>query len=239
MSLGKTVARSAAVQQALGTLLAGYLTIVHRTSRLTIDPPDLYDRIERLTPSILTMWHGQHFMLPFARPKDMDIKVMIARHRDAEVNAIAAKRLGLGLIRASGAHGSVREVRRKGGMVGFREAIRTLSEGVSVAMTADVPKGPARIAGEGIVLLAKHSGRPIVPTAFATSRNIDVNSWDSASVNLPFSRAGFAIDEPIWVPADLPPEGVEELRQRVKDGLDRATERAYALCGVKSKFSHA
>lgn len=239
MSLGKTVARSPAVQQALGNLLAGYLTLVRRTSRLRHEPADAYERIAQLTPAIIAMWHGQHFMLPFARPDGMDIRVMVARHRDAEVNAIAARRLGLGLIRASGSHGSVREVRRKGGMVGFREAVRSLADGTSVALTADVPKGPAKVAGEGIVLLAKHSGRPILPVAFATSRNIDVNSWDSASVSLPFSRAGFAIDDPIWVPADLPAEAVGEVRQRVKDGLDRATERAYALCGVKSKFSHA
>lgn len=239
MSIGKRLGRSQAVQSALGTLLAGYLTLVRRTSRLTIEPADLHERLPDLAPAIVAMWHGQHFMMPFARPPGMDVRAMIARHRDAEVNAIAARRLGLGLIRASGAHGSVREVKRKGGMVGFREAMRALSEGASVALTADVPKGPAKIAGEGIVLLAKHSGRPILPVAFATSRNIDVNSWDSASVSLPFSRAGFVVEEPIFVPPDLSDEAVAEYRIRVKDGLDRATTRAYALAGVRSKFSHA
>jgi lysophospholipid acyltransferase (LPLAT)-like uncharacterized protein len=37
-------------------------------------------------------------------------------------------------------------------------------------MTAEVPPGPARKAGIGIVTLARMSGRPIIPVAAATSR---------------------------------------------------------------------
>nr|WP_194303971.1 lysophospholipid acyltransferase family protein [Chthonobacter albigriseus] len=226
------------VQQTLGTLLAGYLKTVRHTSRFVFDPPDLYERVAGMTPVIIAMWHGQHFMMPFARPEGMDVRVMISRHAEAEVNAIAVRRLGLGLIRASGAHGSVREVRRKGGMIGFRETVRALKEGASVALTADVPKGPAKVAGAGIVLMAKYSGRPIIPVAFATSRNIDVNSWDSASINLPFSRAALVMEEPIFVPADLPDGEIDAYRGRVKDGLDRATARAYARVGARSKFDN-
>ena len=33
-------------------------------------------------------------------------KVLVSRHRDGEINAIAAERLGVGAIRGSGHHGS-------------------------------------------------------------------------------------------------------------------------------------
>ena len=56
-------------------------------------------------PIILAMWHGQHFLTPFIRPKGKRAKVLISRHRDGEINAAAVERLGIGTIRGSGAHG--------------------------------------------------------------------------------------------------------------------------------------
>jgi lysophospholipid acyltransferase (LPLAT)-like uncharacterized protein len=188
-----------------------------------------------MLPVIITMWHGQHFMIPFARPKGMKSSVMISRHADAEINAIAAHALGMGTIRASGAHDAA-QARRKGGMAGFREAMRELQNGVTVGLTADVPKGPAKVVGRGVVLLASHSGRPIVPVAYATSRNIDFRSWDDASLSLPFGRAGFVLGDPIHVPPDADEATVERYRAIVKAALDDATDRAYRLAGTTSKF---
>jgi hypothetical protein len=54
-------------------------------------------------------------------------------------------------------------------------------------MIADISKGESRQAGEGIVRLAKISGRPIVPVALATSRrNVLERTWDKTTINLPF-----------------------------------------------------
>jgi hypothetical protein len=61
-----------------------------------------------------------------------------------------------------------------------------LKEGYTVAITADVPKIP-RVAGEGIVRLAAVSGRPLIAVALASSRRIELNTWDRAALNLPFS----------------------------------------------------
>lgn len=224
----KQVTSAPLVQSAIGSALAYYLLTVRKTSSFQIDPPDFYERILADLPVIVAMWHGQHFMMPFARPKGWDVRVMISRSVDGEINAIAARRLGLGLIRASGAQ-KAHQVRKRGGMRGFIEAMKALKEGGSVALTADVPKGPARVAGMGIVQLAKHSGRPIVPMAIATSRHIDLNSWDKASVNLPFSRAALAAGELIRVADDADDEGLEAARLNVENGLNDATERAYGL----------
>jgi lysophospholipid acyltransferase (LPLAT)-like uncharacterized protein len=232
----KHLLRSRPVQQALGRAMAGYLRLVHATSRLASEPGDIEERVRALSPFIIAMWHGQHFMVPFGRPKGMRSAVMVSRHADAEINAIAARAMGIDTIRASGSNRAT-DTRRKGGISGFREAMRTLESGVSVGLTADVPKGPAKVAGRGIVLLGQHSGRPIVPVAYATSRNIDVGSWDSASVNLPFGRAGFVLGDPVHVPADADDALIEAKREELRLGLDRATARAYELAGVRSKFA--
>ncbi|NRG19812.1 lysophospholipid acyltransferase family protein [Rhizobiales bacterium] len=224
----KKLGSSPRVQKFVGTAFAHYLRAVRNTSSFEVDPPDFYEKVLPNLPVIVAMWHGQHFMMPFARPEGWNVSVMISRSADGEINAIAARRLGLGLIRASGAQ-KAHQVKKRGGMRGFIEAMRTLKEGNSVALTADVPKGPARVAGLGIVQLAKHSGRPIVPVAIATSRHIDLNSWDKASVNLPFSRAAVAGGDMIHIGREDDDEALERGRREVEEGLNRATARAYEL----------
>jgi lysophospholipid acyltransferase (LPLAT)-like uncharacterized protein len=224
----KKFGRHPLVLKAVGNLLASYLLLVRNTSSLTIDPPDLFERLQGELPVIIAMWHGQHFMVPLGRLEDWDMRVMISRSADGEINAIAARKLGMGLIRASGAH-RAHQMRKRGGMRGFLECLGVLREGASVGLTADVPKGPARVAGLGIVQLAKHSGCPIVPVAIATSRHIDLDSWDKASINLPFSRTGLAIGEPIRVDAEADEGALEVARLAVEAGLDAATAKAYEL----------
>lgn len=226
----KRFGRHPAVLKRVGAFLAGYLKLVYRTNRFVIDPPGIHDEMFSELPVIATMWHGQHFMMPFARPDDWPAKVMISRSADGQVNAVAAEKLGLGLIRASGSQ-KKHQISKRGGMRGFIEALRTLKDGETVAMTADVPKGPARVSGIGIVQIAKHSGRPIVPIAVATSRSIELNSWDKASINLPFGKGAIAIGEMICVDADADDDALERARQAVEDGLNRTTKRAYELVG--------
>lgn len=227
----KSLGRSKHVQRLLGWVLGTYLIAVHRTSRFVLEPADAYERIDRQMPIIVAMWHGQHFMMPFTKRPHDKVSVLISRHGDGEINARAASRLGLGLIRGAG--DARRRYHKKGGMLALREMLRTLQAGTSVALTADVPKGPARHAGLGIVTLAQVSGRPIVPIAVATSRYLQLNSWDKAAVNLPFSKGAFVFGDPIQVPRNVDEGTLETYRQAVEDELNKVTARAYQIVDKK------
>jgi len=227
----KRLGRQRWVQITAGVLAAEYLRFAFKTTRFVIDPPDGYARIDANVPVILAMWHGQHFLGPFMRRRNDRGKVLISRHRDAEINAIAAERLGIETIRGSGDTG--REFVRKGGLGAFREMLDTLEAGDSVALTADVPK-IARRAGRGIVMLARMSGRPIVPVALATSRRYVLHNWDRTTINLPFSRGAAVCGEPVRVPADADDAALEQYRRQVEDNLNAATARAYALVDRRS-----
>ena len=157
-------------------------------------------------------------------------KVLISRHRDGEINARAAERLGIGTIRGSGAHNG--EFHRKGGAAAFTEMLDALKQGYNVALTADVPK-VARVAGLGVVKLAQHSGRPIYAVAIATSRRIELDNWDRTAINLPFSRVALVASEAIYVPRDADDAALESARQRVENELNRATARAYDIADRK------
>ncbi len=226
--LARRITHSRLFQNVVGTSGALYLQLVWQTSRLVLDPPDMYGRIEPDLPIIVAMWHGQHFMMPFLRRNDPKhrSKVLISRHRDAEINAIAAERLGIGTIRGSGDQGT--RFDRKGGVGAFVAMLDALKEGYTVAMTADIPK-IGRVAGEGIVRLAAMSGRPIVAIAIATSRRVEMKTWDRAALNLPFSRLALVGGPVIRVPADIDDAALEQYRARVEADLNDATKRAYAL----------
>ena len=222
--------RSEFAQEAVGFLLANYLRLVEVTSRKTTVPQDLDEFIKGKTPLIAAMWHGQHLMTPLARPATMGpLAVLISRHEDAGAQAFAARRLGITPIRGSG--GPVDRQYYKGGATAMRELLRQLESGSSVALTADVPKR-ARLAGLGIVMLAKLSGRPIVPTAVAASVRIQFNTWDRASLGLPFGRAVVVAGDFVRVPADADDVAMEAARLAVQRGLDEAHRKAYAMVGA-------
>jgi lysophospholipid acyltransferase (LPLAT)-like uncharacterized protein len=222
----KRILHSAAFQNTMGTLGAWYLRLVWRTNRKTIVPPDVYDRVE--IPAILVMWHGQHFLMPFVKKNDPShrAKVLISRHRDGEINARAAERLGIETIRGSGAHNG--EFHRKGGPAAFSEMLEALKDGYNVALTADVPK-ISRVAGMGAVKLAQLSGRPIYAVAIASSRRKELKNWDRTAINLPFGRIAICASEAIRVPPDADDADLQAARQQVEDTLNDLTRRAYAM----------
>ncbi|MCW5701421.1 MAG: lysophospholipid acyltransferase family protein [Bradyrhizobium sp.] len=221
--------RSQWVQRALGVLAAEYLRLVWLTNRFSYDPADVYQRVEPEMPAIFVFWHGQHFMTPFIKNKpSYRAKVLISRHRDGEFNAIAAERLGIGTIRGSGDHSGA--FHRKGGVGAFREMVQALDDGWNVATTADVPKR-SRIAGMGVIMLARETGRPILPFAMVTSRFVRLKNWDSTTINLPFGRGAVVGIDLVSVPPDADAETMERLRQQVEGYLNEATRRAYAQVG--------
>jgi len=226
MPLLKRIVTSAAFQNAVGTAGAWYLRLVWYTCRHTTEPAAIYDIVQ--TPLIVAMWHGQHFLAPFIKPNkgNFPAKVLISRHRDGEINAIAAEKLGIGSIRGSGAHNG--EFQRKGGVSAFAEMLEALEQGYNVALTADVPK-ISRVAGMGVIKLAQYSGRPIYVVAMASSRRTELDSWDRSAVNLPFGRTALVAGDPIYVPRDADAAALEATRQFVERELNRVTSRAYEI----------
>lgn len=226
MSALKRLSTAPWFQKTVGVVAAEYLRFVAMTSRIITEPADIYERMEPEIPVILAMWHGQHFMAPFVKQKQHRAKVLISRHRDGEMNAIAAEWLGIETIRGSGAnHG---DFHRKGGVGAYKAMLEALEEGYNVAMTADIPK-VSRVAGLGIIKLARDSGRVIVPVAVATQRRIVLDNWDRTAINLPFGRMSGVAGEPIRVDADATNGALEEARKMLEASLNTATARAYAI----------
>jgi lysophospholipid acyltransferase (LPLAT)-like uncharacterized protein len=225
----KKLLRSKPVLRGAGKAMAAYLRLVQRTNSFVVEPADVEKDVYSKAPVIIAMWHGQHFMIPFIRRPQDRAAVMISRHGDGEINAVAVEALGFTTVRGSGAQRQD-QVRKRGGAQALRAALTTLNDGISLGMTADIPK-VSRVAGKGIVTLAQMSGKAIMPVAVVTSRRKDFNSWDCTSIGLPFGKGAIVFGDLIHVPRKSGAAELELARLAVQDGLDSVHERAYGLIG--------
>jgi 3-deoxy-D-manno-octulosonic-acid transferase len=212
--------------------IAGLVRTVRRTSKTVYEPHNYFDHLRSQVPFIMAMWHGQFMMLPDLNTREYRVEAMVARHGDAELVARVLAQFGISSIRGAGA-GHRRKDR--GGAYALRAAVKALERGSIVAMTADVPPRRPRISGEGIITLARMSGRPIIPVAAATSRFVVLDTWSKMTINLPFSTLAWVAGDPIFVAPDADEEEIEHARLKVQNALNAATSRAYELAKASER----
>lgn len=224
--------RSKWLQNTFVILISGYLKLVYLTNRRMAGFDETIAGQKQHAPYIVTFWHGQHLMGPFVREKSVPVVAMFSRSADAQLNARVAERLGLQTVRGSGGRSDSNNA-DKGGARALLTLKRALEKGTSAAIIADVAHSSQREAAQGIILLAKLSGRPILPVAYAFSRyKVLKKSWDQTSIPLPFGRSAVASTEPVWVPVTADEAMLEQKRQELTMKLDAATFDAYAKIGL-------
>jgi lysophospholipid acyltransferase (LPLAT)-like uncharacterized protein len=156
----------------------------------------------------------------FLREPDEKVAVVVAYGFFGSIYSDAFRRLGLQVIRGS----TGEDLLKKGGYRAAREMIRTLQSGHSVALAVDVPN-IRRIASRGVILVARLSGCPIIPTAITTKARFNLPwRWDKPTVNVPFSILAAAIGAPVFVPPTS--ECLETKTRELTIALNVATARA-------------
>lgn len=227
----KRITQSKTAMRAASFLIYAYIRLVERTSRIVREPADTDSQLFSHGPAIGVMWHGQFMMAPLLKSKGSPaVCIMVARHGDAEIVDSTLRRFGMVTARGAGAGSRQRD---RGGASALRQVLRFLADHAYVALTADVPPGPARKVSRGIVAIARLSGRPVIPFAVATSRFRRLRNWSRMVVNLPFSRLAIVAGNPIPPPREEGAAAEEATRLAIERELDRVTARAYELVGVK------
>lgn len=228
--------RSKLFQHTAAALFHNILRFVQATNRLDAESFRQFEKIAKEQPAIFVVWHGQHFLLPYVYgPKNGNgFVTLVSKSADAEVNALILKKAGYEVVRGSG--GRVREqTSKKGGVSAILALRKALQTGKNVGIIADISKGTPRKSGKGIVSLAKHSGRPIVPLAIATSKyKIIERSWDKTTINLPFGKSCLRIGNPIYVGSESSNEELDNMRLKVDDALNGLTNDVYDIVGKGS-----
>ena len=118
------------------------------------------ENIERLPQYILAFWHSHLLLMLHCRYR-RPISVLISQSKDGEAIARVFDWYGVDSARGSST---------RGGSAALRELLREAREGKNIVFTPDGPKGPARIAKDGVVYAALSTGLPIAPVAFAAKK---------------------------------------------------------------------
>ena len=118
------------------------------------------ENLTRLPQSIIAFWHAHLLMMVKCRFSE-PISVMISQSKDGELIARTMAHFGVDSARGSSS---------RGGSAAMRELLRLARKGTNLVFTPDGPRGPARIASDGVVVAAQLTGLPIVPIAFACKK---------------------------------------------------------------------
>jgi len=209
----KSGARYTIVEHAGGAVLDSLL----HTVRLHVENARAYrERTEQGKPVIFTLWHGRLLPLAFVH-RNQGVVALASRSADGEYIARILQHWGFGMVRGSSS---------SGGDTAFRQLIREVREGRSVAVTPDGPRGPRERLKPGVLQLAQLTGAPLIPAAAAASRAWWFESWDRVLVPKPFARLHVAYGDPVFVSRDS--EDLTEPTTRVEAALGELMARVEA-----------
>ena len=145
---------------------------------------------------------------------------MISHSRDGKIVTKITEKWGIKVIRAS--------YHRKGNISGSKELVEKLKNGECGAMMVDGPRGPKEVVKDGIIKLAKMSGKPIVPTYMYSPQKtlLKLPGWDRMRVPFTITKIVVLHGEPIYVDENASPEEVEEKRLEVQKSMEQLKEIA-------------
>ena len=167
---------------------------------------------------LYAMWHRNQCAIYGFKDKPT-VSVLISQSRDGDVVANGIKPMGFKLVRGSKG--------RRGAIEASKQMIDALKSGERAAMMVDGPRGPAEIVKDGVIKIAKLSGKPIVPVCWYSNNFnwIKLPSWDGLRMPILDVRLINLYGEPIYVPEDADDEAIEKARIQLEESLKELDRR--------------
>ena len=140
-------------------------------------------------PVVILFWHEKLAFMPFIFTKcwsGREANVIISDHKDGQMITDIIAHFGIGSIRGSSSKGALRA---------FLLAIKSINNGIDVAITPDGPRGPRHSISDGSVTIAKKTGVNIVILSYKASKFWEFNSWDKMILPKPFSKITYYISD--------------------------------------------
>lgn len=206
----------------LSWIIAPLVRLWGTTLRVRFDKREELDRL-RQAGGVVVLWHCQLMLLAWYFRK-YRFRPLVSLHRDGELAAQVAERLGYRPVRGSST---------RGGDKAIWELKRHLDAGEVIVLIADGPKGPARRFKEGFLLLGSITGKKIYPVLFAADRKWTLNSWDRFQIVKPFGRVvitGAEVSVPPLERAELGPhrEAIERRMAELEEEAGRMLQKPNA-----------
>lgn len=201
-----------AVQHSAAWLVTMVLKCMWLTFRITRDiDPQAEPYLLSQRQGVFCFWHGRMIVLPFFKPQGKEMFVLGSRHRDADMIGYVIRRFKISQVRGSSS---------RGGREAVRELLKKLKQGDNISITPDGPRGPARKAARGAMMIARLSNTPVIPVTYSASSCWRLKSWDSLMIPKPFARVIVKVGAPFIGGADE--ESLMEIElNRLTDAADR------------------
>ena len=222
--------RNPIIQSVLAHILAGWMQFCFATIRWTHENEALAEAVWADGGGVLcAYWHSRIALSPACWPlgRAQPIKGLVSLSPDGQFIATAMALQGIPAVRGSSANKDKAD-RAKGGTQALRDGLKQLKV-AALAVTPDGPRGPARQIAEGLPLMAKLSGAPVLFIGLSCSPAIRLDSWDRAVLPLPFGKGAIVWDIDRF-PAGADLSGVAAAWS---DRLTAVEARADAVTGLK------
>ncbi len=222
--------RNPVIQTVLSSLLAAWMRFCFSTIRWTHEGREQAEGVWAAGGGVIcTFWHSRIGLSPACWPLDraQSAKALISLSPDGQFIARAVALQGFPAVRGSSANKDKADA-AKGGSRALRDGLKQLKVG-ALAITPDGPRGPARVMAEGMPLMARMSGAPVLFIGMSCNPAVRLNSWDRALLPLPFGRGAIVYD------IDRYPDGADlaEVTAAWTDRLTAVEARADAITGLE------
>jgi len=170
---------------------------------------------------VITAWHSRLIFLPYyfsqVRKISHLMDVMVSPSDDGELVAQVSR-----LFRFNTTRGSSFKNRK----ASLRQLARSTKSGLWPGLITDGSRGPALVAQPGAVMLARLTGRPVIPLSVSFDRKWTLNSWDKLIIPKPFCKGVVIYGEPVYYSREGGAGELENKRKELEEILLRITAQA-------------
>lgn len=174
------------------------------------------DKFEGLKQSgkkyVVAFWHGSMFVGWFLhRPvANENVSALVSQSNDGEYLATILERWKYSMIRGSS---------HIGGKEAMQLMVDAVTNGSSLAITPDGPRGPRHEMKMGAIRVAQKTGVPLIVCGIAMKKKKHLRSWDKFEVPLPFSSVVVKYSDPIFVPVEFSGDLLDRFKNETESNL--------------------
>jgi hypothetical protein len=178
-----------------------------------------FEEIEQLDSKgknyVIAFWHGW-MALPWYVFRNKKITAVVSQSKDGEVLTEILKYWNYDILRGSSA---------KGGKEVFYQSLDKVKSGFILALTPDGPKGPARVAKSGFVVISQRTEVPLFLIIVRYYKYIEFKSWDKFKFPYPFSKAVIKAVGPFNFSREASREQIEDEIKKIENILNLETDK--------------
>ncbi|MDL1967150.1 MAG: lysophospholipid acyltransferase family protein [Deltaproteobacteria bacterium] len=176
---------------------------------------------------IYAAWHSRLLLLNYLS-RGLAGTAMVSGSKDGEFVARILKRQG---------HEAFRGSTTKGGIKALSKLIKNIKKKQRPGLIIpDGPQGPKFKVKLGIIILARETGRPILPFSYSAKRIKVFASWDRFILPYPFTTCLGIYGNPFFVPRDAGKDDLMRYRALLEKELNGLTKEADSCFNHRNKF---